>query len=71
MNNFLESILPDLPGDVHEQVEKEIREIIAKSRGQLLGDIQMLLSGYSLGQQARLDLLRKEIDRLFLEGNEP
>jgi hypothetical protein len=70
MKRFLNDILPGLPGEVHTEVEKEVKQLVARTRKQLLGEMQQLLAAYNLSQQADLDHLRREIDRLFLEAED-
>lgn len=71
MQTFLANVFPGLPGEVHAEVEKEVKQLVRRVRQQLLGEIQMMLANYNLELQEDLELLRKEIDRIFLEGDEP
>jgi hypothetical protein len=71
MEAFLNNILPGLPGEVHTEVEKEVRRLIARTRKRLLGEIQQMLAAYNVSHQADLDYLRREVDRLFMEAEEP
>jgi hypothetical protein len=70
MDKFLEKILPGLPGEVHTEVEKEVKQLIARTRKRLLGELQQMLAAYNLSHQADLDHLRREVDRLFMEAEE-
>lgn len=56
--------------DSNADCKNECRELVYRIRQQLLGEVQMLLAAYNVRQQVCLELLRKEIDRLFLEGKE-
>ncbi len=71
MQSFLNKVLPGLPGEVHEELEKEVKQLVARTKKKLLGQVQTMLAAYNSSRQADLDLLRKQIDTLFLEGDEP
>lgn len=71
MNAFLGKIFPHLPPEIHAEIDKEIRKIIQRNKRDLLGEVQSMLGSYSSSRAADLDLLRREVDRIFLEDPEP
>lgn len=67
MKEFLDHILPTIPPDQQEDFKEEVEYLISRTRKQLLGEVQTLLAAFNTVHQADLDLLRKEIDRIFLQ----
>lgn len=71
MQKFLEETLPSIPPERQDQFKKDAQRLVDRTRQRLLGEVQALLATYNIGRQADLDLLRKEIDRIFLEVDKP
>lgn len=67
MKEFIDATIPIVPIEQQEQFRLEAEQLIRRTRQRLLGEVQAMLANYNISRQADLDLLRKEIDLIFLE----
>ena len=70
MKEFLKAVVADIPNNDRAEFEAEVKQLLKRTRQKLLGEVQTMLAAYNVSRQADLDLLRKEIDRIFLEDED-